>query len=160
MRRLIYVCAAMIAVSGSRAWPQAPSYSNDTSQYRPTAPTLDRNYGLPSFGLPGAELPQQKATATPEAPSSEPDFLSRLGSRSPLEDPASPSANQQDGDTQDPIGQQGGGTGEMAGQQGGDAPAATGQQDGDERAATDQQDGGTGDATTPAGRNQDADAGD
>jgi hypothetical protein len=39
----------------------------------PTQPTLDKNYGLPTFGMQGSELPQQKTMATkPDTPAEQP----------------------------------------------------------------------------------------
>jgi hypothetical protein len=39
----------------------------------PTQPSLDKNYGLPTFGMQGSELPQQKTMATkPATPAEEP----------------------------------------------------------------------------------------
>lgn len=40
----------------------------ETPRYTPSVPApLDKSYGLPTFGMPGAGLPQQRAT-TPDIP--------------------------------------------------------------------------------------------
>jgi hypothetical protein len=68
------------------AFCQAPPY--ETQLYRPPSSTLEQNYGLPSFGLPGSELPKQRTMATQRSKSSEPDFLSSLGARPKTDDEA------------------------------------------------------------------------
>jgi hypothetical protein len=37
--------------------------------------SLDRNYGLPSFGMPGSELPVQRTTAPEPVTAEKPDFF-------------------------------------------------------------------------------------
>jgi hypothetical protein len=72
---LVACCAtAMGAAPGGVALAQgllAPTRQygqpqpHQTPGYRPPTPSsLDKNYGLPRFGMPGAELPKQRATAT------------------------------------------------------------------------------------------------
>lgn len=48
-------------------------------QYSNTPPaTLDKNYGLPTFGMPGAELPKQKTMAPTPVPEPRPDPFAGL----------------------------------------------------------------------------------
>jgi hypothetical protein len=47
---------------------ETPLYTTGTS-------SLDKNYGLPTFGMPGSELPQQKTMATKADPPAQPDFF-------------------------------------------------------------------------------------
>jgi hypothetical protein len=58
----------------------------ETPLYRAPSSTLEQNYGVPSFGLPGSELPKQRTMATQRSTSGEPDFLSSLGARSKADD--------------------------------------------------------------------------
>lgn len=45
-------------------------------EYSTTPPaTLDKNFGLPTFGMPGADLPQQRTQAPKAAPKTDPDFF-------------------------------------------------------------------------------------
>lgn len=66
--RFAVISATCVLPSMTFAQPTyAPTRSYGTSQRQ----GLDPNYGLPSFGMRGSELPQQKTMATPpEAPSS------------------------------------------------------------------------------------------
>jgi hypothetical protein len=48
--------------------PETPLYTTGTSM-------LDKNYGLPSFGMPGSELPQQRATVPEARTPEQPDFF-------------------------------------------------------------------------------------
>lgn len=81
---------ALASVAALGALPVGAALAQDqqyeTPRYTPLAPAgLEKNYGLPTFGMPGNEVPQRKmtapATATPEtmAPetttSSVPDFF-------------------------------------------------------------------------------------
>ena len=59
-----------MGVSGQAvAQVQAQPYDRlpyETPRYVPSVPPpLDKSYGLPTFGMPGTELPQQKTMATP-----------------------------------------------------------------------------------------------
>jgi hypothetical protein len=60
----------------------------ETPLYRPPSSTLEQNYGVPSFGLPGSELPKQRTMGTQRSTSVEPDFLSSLGAQSKTDDGA------------------------------------------------------------------------
>jgi len=48
----------------------------ETPQYMPAPEaTLDKNFSLPTFGMPGSELPQQKTMATERPPPKQPDVF-------------------------------------------------------------------------------------
>jgi len=50
------------------------STTYETPKYRPAPTTpLDKNYGLPNFGMPGSELPQQRTQAPKVQPLPPPD---------------------------------------------------------------------------------------
>ncbi len=63
----VYV-GALGGLPATGALAQASQY--ETPLYTTQAPAeLDKNYGMPNFGMPGAELPQQKTMATDRAAS-------------------------------------------------------------------------------------------
>ncbi|HEY0184465.1 MAG TPA: hypothetical protein VGC09_16795 [Rhodopila sp.] len=69
----VAVALAALPLAGAVAQTQQ---SYDTPLYTPQAPAgLDSSYGLPSFGMPGSELPQQKTTAPERAAPVKPDFF-------------------------------------------------------------------------------------
>jgi hypothetical protein len=48
----------------------------ETPKYMPAQPSvLDPNYGLPTFGMPGAELPQQRSRALEPEAAEKPDIF-------------------------------------------------------------------------------------
>ena len=64
------VSARVVVVGDPMANVPAGSYFNPAAfSIPPTVPSvpppLDKSYGLPTFGMPGTELPQQKTMATP-----------------------------------------------------------------------------------------------
>jgi hypothetical protein len=65
---LIGFTAAMPAFAQSRPY-DTPLYST-----QPPA-ALDKNYGLPTFGMRGAEMPQQRTMAPEVQPREKPDFF-------------------------------------------------------------------------------------
>jgi hypothetical protein len=68
--------ALLAALPAAGALAQSQQY--ETPLYTTQSPaTLDQSYGLPSFGMPGAELPQQKATASDPAAPAESEFFTR-----------------------------------------------------------------------------------
>jgi hypothetical protein len=75
---ILPTCTAVLA-----ALPAAGGFAQDQQQYETplyttqTPSALDKNYGLPTFGMQGAELPQQKATAPEAAVPADPDFFKR-----------------------------------------------------------------------------------
>jgi hypothetical protein len=48
---------------------ETPMYTTGTQS------TLDKNYGLPNFGMPGSDLPQQRTMAPAAEPRPAPDFF-------------------------------------------------------------------------------------
>jgi len=84
------LCARRFAVGAVLSlWTMVPAFCQtpyETRLYRPPVSTLEPNYGLPSFGMPGSELPKQRTMATQRATSSEPDFLASLGARTNTND--------------------------------------------------------------------------
>jgi hypothetical protein len=72
LSRLLVIVPSLIAVMPALA--QSPPYT--TPLYTPQGPAeLDKNYGLPAFGMPGTEVPQPQRM-TPEAqPPEKPDFF-------------------------------------------------------------------------------------
>ena len=70
--------AAMIAIlAGLAAQPAlAQNQPYETLRYKAQPPAeTDRNFGLPSFGMPGSELPKQRTMAPDPVPSPAPDFF-------------------------------------------------------------------------------------
>jgi hypothetical protein len=143
---IISACAAVLgglAANGAVAQEQPQS---ETPLYTTTESAgLNKDYGLPSFGMPGAELPRQKATAIEKDAPGIPDFfqnspvvaLPRPGS------PGSPDPNMETSLYTTPQGSTTGDTGSSAANTGSstlDAPLSTG----DSTLST-------GNATLPAG---------
>lgn len=65
------------------AFGQAPAPAYETPQYDAQPPEpLDKNYGLPTFGMPDAQLPQQKTNAPAAAAGAPtvPDFFNQAPS--------------------------------------------------------------------------------
>ena len=65
---------AALPAASAVAQDQPPQY--ETPLYTTSPPAaLDPNYGLPSFGMPGSDLPQQRTMGTPAKadPSAKPD---------------------------------------------------------------------------------------
>jgi hypothetical protein len=86
----VYARAILISAAFS-LWAIVPAFCQtpyETQLYRPPSSTLEPNYGVPSFGLPGSELPKQRTMATQRSASTEPDFLSSLGAPSKTDDDA------------------------------------------------------------------------
>ena len=75
----ILIGVAVSLFGGTLAFGQTAPY--ETRLYRPGSSTLEKNYGLPSFGMPGSELPKQRTMATPRTKPTDPDFLSTLGAQ-------------------------------------------------------------------------------
>lgn len=74
MRLLAALAVGFGAMTVLPAWAQpkiAPS-----REYSTTPPAgLDKNFGLPTFGMPGADLPQQRTQAPKPAPKTDPDVF-------------------------------------------------------------------------------------
>lgn len=74
MRSAAVLILGFGALTAQCAWAQpkiAPS-----REYSSTPPTsLDKNFGLPSFGIPGAELPRQKTQTPKPEPKTDPEFF-------------------------------------------------------------------------------------
>lgn len=71
---ILPACVAALGALPAAAFAQNQEYETPLYTSQPPA-ALDPNYGLPTFGMPGSELPQQK-TMTPEKPvPAEPDFF-------------------------------------------------------------------------------------
>jgi hypothetical protein len=74
------VALGALPTGGALAQNQ-PTFTEDQPQYETplfnrAGPTpLEQNYGLPTFGTPGATLPQQKATTMEKVGPTEPDFF-------------------------------------------------------------------------------------
>jgi hypothetical protein len=70
------------AFAQARVNPQTPQYDQapqyETPKYVPaTRPMLDKNFGLPTFGMQGAELPQQRTQAPVPVPVEPTDVFKR-----------------------------------------------------------------------------------
>ena len=70
------------AIAQGQANVQAREYGGtqpyETPRYTPMVPmTLDKNFGLPTFGMPGADLPQQRTMAPDPVPPVAPDVVKR-----------------------------------------------------------------------------------
>jgi hypothetical protein len=63
------VLPAIRAVAQDQPQYETPEYTTQTPS------TLDKNYGLPTFGMPGSELPQQKTMAPPKEVPAKPGFF-------------------------------------------------------------------------------------
>jgi hypothetical protein len=75
---LLPVCLAVLATAPVGAAFAQGQQQYDTPLYTTSAPTeVDKNYGLPTFGMPGADMPQQKTMAPEKKPedSATPDFF-------------------------------------------------------------------------------------
>jgi hypothetical protein len=73
--RLLPILTVLAGISA--VWPVfAQTPGSTTPLYTTTPPEeLDKNFGLPSFGMPNAELPQQRTQAPKASPSDVPDFF-------------------------------------------------------------------------------------
>ncbi len=75
---LMPVCLAVLAAAPAGAAVAQGQQQYDTPLYTTSAPAeVDKNYGLPTFGMPGADMPQQKTMAPEKKPedSATPDFF-------------------------------------------------------------------------------------
>jgi hypothetical protein len=65
-------------IAPTRTYGEDQAYQTyETPKYRPAPPTpLEKNYGLPTFGMQGAELPQQRTQAPKAKPPVPPDPFS------------------------------------------------------------------------------------
>lgn len=74
------VAAGALSAGGALAQNQ-PKFTEDQPRYEtplfnsPAPTPLEQNYGLPTFGMPGATLPQQKATTMEKAGPTKTDFF-------------------------------------------------------------------------------------
>ena len=68
---LIGLAVATPVLAQTAGYEQTPAYETPKYQAGPSTP-LDKNFGLPTYGMPGSELPQLKTMApvqrTPEKP--------------------------------------------------------------------------------------------
>ncbi len=86
-RCILLAASAVLGLSISgRAHAQTQAYT--TPLYSPSAsPGLDPHYGLPSFGMPGADVPQQKTAAPAERVPPKPDFYANMtGDKGPIDE--------------------------------------------------------------------------
>jgi hypothetical protein len=62
-------------IAPTRTYGQDRAYETyETPKYRPAPPApMDKNYGLPTFGMPGSELPQQRTQAPQVKPPEPPN---------------------------------------------------------------------------------------
>ena len=68
----IMIASGLILAGNARAQTQA----YETPLYKmPQREGLNPNYGLPTFGMPGSDLPPQKALASPETANSQSDIF-------------------------------------------------------------------------------------
>ncbi|MDR3533289.1 MAG: hypothetical protein P4L90_22365 [Rhodopila sp.] len=73
-RIIIFIGIAALGVMAvGHALAQSEQYS--TPLYTTQPSTLDKNYGLPTFGMPGADLPQQRTMAPETRTPPQPDFF-------------------------------------------------------------------------------------
>ncbi len=76
--RLSWVLAALPnIIAALPAFAQNQPYNTPLYTTQPPA-ALDQNYGLPSFGMRGAEQPQQRTMAPDPVPPEKPDFFKGL----------------------------------------------------------------------------------
>lgn len=83
--RLSWMAVAFGSTMGltvsAQAVAQAQPYDPqpyETPRYSTDAPaTLDKNFGLPTFGIPGADLPQQRTMATDPLAMEKPGFFKK-----------------------------------------------------------------------------------
>lgn len=57
--------AAIVLIASTAAGAIGQTTPYETKLYRPPQSSLEKNYGLPSFGLPGSELRRQRTMASP-----------------------------------------------------------------------------------------------
>lgn len=70
------------AIAQVQTNPQTPQYGGaqpyETPRYTPMVPmTLDKNFGLPAFGMPGADMPQQRTMVPDPVPPVATDAVKR-----------------------------------------------------------------------------------
>jgi hypothetical protein len=71
------ICIAALGVlpaGGARAQQNDQSYETPQYDSQGTS-TLDKNYGLPTFGMPGADMPRQRTMAPEKEAPDRPDAL-------------------------------------------------------------------------------------
>lgn len=74
MKALILIASVVGMAAAVPAFGQTEPY--ETPKYMPAQPSvLDPNYGLPSFGMPGSELPQQRTQAPDPVVPEKPDVF-------------------------------------------------------------------------------------
>ncbi len=74
MKALILIASVLGMAAAVPAFAQTQPY--ETPKYMPAQPSvLDPNYGLPSFGMPGAFLPQQRTQAPDPVVPEKPDVF-------------------------------------------------------------------------------------
>lgn len=75
MKRL-WVLSGLLVAAAAPAVAQQEPY--ETPKYGTVNPsTLDKDFGLPTFGTPAAILPQQRTMATERKPADDPDFFAK-----------------------------------------------------------------------------------
>ncbi len=80
----------MLAAPAAAQGLIAPTQRYGTPLYNTRPSTLDKNYGLPTFGMPGSELPKQRTMAPVgrQAATPSPDGRGPDGKRAPTPSPA------------------------------------------------------------------------
>jgi hypothetical protein len=74
MKAWILIASVLGTVAAVPALAQTDTY--ETPKYEPAPPSgLDPNYGLPSFGMRGSELPQQRTQAPEPVAPEKPDVF-------------------------------------------------------------------------------------
>jgi hypothetical protein len=95
--RFLPMLAALLGLGAlwpALAWAQTADAPPDSSHYTTAPPTpLDKNYGLPTFGMPGSELPQQRTMAPVARPAEQPDFFKPMPR---LNEAVAPESTEQD----------------------------------------------------------------
>ena len=73
MRLTVVLAMGLAALTAAPAMAQKIAPSREYSSTPPA--TLDKNYGLPTFGTPGAGMPQQRTQAPKPGVKTDPDFF-------------------------------------------------------------------------------------
>jgi hypothetical protein len=73
MRLTVVLAMGLAALTAVPAMAQKIAPSREYSSTPPA--TLDKNYGLPTFGTPGAGMPQQRTQAPKPGVKTDPDFF-------------------------------------------------------------------------------------